>query len=179
MGSDWPNSFRLSCARWTLSASTCTRWIFGSTRASCRRRSSIWRPADQPTGNRTTLERSSPSLELLATFRAIAELKKTHSAQAIRNFVISNTQSEHDIFAVVRLAATWRRHRRRQRPRRQSRSRPHARASVRIDRCPALVARRSCAEFGRLPSTSRCSTPGDARTKSCSATPTPIRTEAC
>jgi|HubBroStandDraft_2_1064218.scaffolds.fasta_scaffold23414_1 phosphoenolpyruvate carboxylase len=50
-------------------------------------------------------ERSSASIELLATFRAIAELKKTHSADAIRNFVISNTQSEHDIFAVVRLAA--------------------------------------------------------------------------
>ncbi len=48
---------------------------------------------------------SPASAELLATFRAIAELKKTHSPQAIRNFVISNTQSEHDIFAVVRLAA--------------------------------------------------------------------------
>jgi phosphoenolpyruvate carboxylase len=58
-----------------------------------------------PTANCSPLERSAPSLELLATFRAIAELKKTHSAQAIRNFVISNTQSEHDIFAVVRLAA--------------------------------------------------------------------------
>jgi phosphoenolpyruvate carboxylase len=46
-----------------------------------------------------------PSAEVLATFRAITELKKTHSPQAIRNFVISNTQSEHDIFAVVRLAA--------------------------------------------------------------------------
>jgi phosphoenolpyruvate carboxylase len=61
--------------------------------------------ADQPTTARSAVDRSSPSLELLATFRAIAELKKTHSAQAIRNFVISNTQSEHDIFAVVRLAA--------------------------------------------------------------------------
>jgi phosphoenolpyruvate carboxylase len=48
---------------------------------------------------------SAQSAELLETFRAIAELKKTHSTQAIRNFVISNTQSEHDIFAVVRLAA--------------------------------------------------------------------------
>jgi phosphoenolpyruvate carboxylase len=48
---------------------------------------------------------SAPSAELLETFRAIAELKRTHSAQAIRHFVISNTQSEHDIIAVVRLAA--------------------------------------------------------------------------
>ena len=50
-------------------------------------------------------ELSAPTVELLATFRAIAQLKKTHSPIAIRNFIISNTQSEHDIFAVVRLAA--------------------------------------------------------------------------
>jgi len=50
-------------------------------------------------------ELSAPSLELLKTFRAIAELKKTHSPEAIRNFIISNTQSEHDIFAVIQLAA--------------------------------------------------------------------------
>ncbi len=47
----------------------------------------------------------SQSAEVLATFRAIADLKKSHSPKAIRNFVISNTQSEHDIFAVIRLAA--------------------------------------------------------------------------
>ncbi len=95
---------------------------------------------DQPAANRTTLERSSPSLELLATFRAIAELKKTHSAQAIRNFVISNTQSEHDIFAVVRLAAIGGVTAAASGLDRQSRSRPHARATVRIDRCPARFA---------------------------------------
>ena len=49
-------------------------------------------------------EISAQSTELLDTFRCIAELKKTHSPRAIRNFVISSTQSEHDIFAVVRLA---------------------------------------------------------------------------
>src|SRR6202047_3456242 len=48
---------------------------------------------------------SAQSAELLETFRTIAGLKKTHSPRAIRNFIISNTQSEHDIFAVVRLAA--------------------------------------------------------------------------
>jgi len=48
---------------------------------------------------------SPASVELLETFRAVAKLKKTHSPKAIRNFVISNTQSEHDIFAVLRLAA--------------------------------------------------------------------------
>jgi phosphoenolpyruvate carboxylase len=49
-------------------------------------------------------EISAQSAELLDTFRCIAELKKAHSPRAIRNFVISNTQSEHDIVAVVRLA---------------------------------------------------------------------------
>jgi phosphoenolpyruvate carboxylase len=49
---------------------------------------------------------SAPSAELLETFRTIAELKKTHSAEAIRHFVISNTTTEHDIFAVVQLAAS-------------------------------------------------------------------------
>jgi len=54
---------------------------------------------------RTWSERSAPSVEILATLRAVAELKRTHSNQAIRNFVISNTQSERDILAVVRLSA--------------------------------------------------------------------------
>jgi phosphoenolpyruvate carboxylase len=35
----------------------------------------------------------------------IAEVKKAGSAEAIRHFIISNTQSERDIYAVVRLAA--------------------------------------------------------------------------
>jgi phosphoenolpyruvate carboxylase len=49
-------------------------------------------------------ELSAKSAELIETFRAGAELKKTHSPKGIRNFIISNTQSEHDIFAVVQLA---------------------------------------------------------------------------
>jgi len=47
----------------------------------------------------------SQSAELLGTFRAIAELKHTQAPQAIRQFIISNTQSEEDILAVVRLAS--------------------------------------------------------------------------
>jgi phosphoenolpyruvate carboxylase len=58
-----------------------------------------------PGATQSPREISAESAELLETFRCIAELKKTHSPRAIRNFVISNTQSEHDIFAVVRLAA--------------------------------------------------------------------------
>jgi phosphoenolpyruvate carboxylase len=58
-----------------------------------------------PLGARPTPERSAASVELLETFRAIAKLKKTHSPKAIRHFIISNAQSESDIFAVVRLAA--------------------------------------------------------------------------
>jgi len=57
------------------------------------------------TASRSPKELSPKSAEFIDTFRAIAEIKKTHSPKAIRNFVISNTQSEHDIFAVVRLAA--------------------------------------------------------------------------
>jgi phosphoenolpyruvate carboxylase len=45
------------------------------------------------------------SSELLATFRTIAELKHTQAPQAIRQFIISNTQSEEDILAMVRLAS--------------------------------------------------------------------------
>jgi phosphoenolpyruvate carboxylase len=47
---------------------------------------------------------SPQSVELLETFRTIAELKATHSPKAIQSFVISDTRSEHDIFAVIRLA---------------------------------------------------------------------------
>jgi len=50
-------------------------------------------------------ELSPETVELLETLRAVAELKKTHSPKAIRHFVISGTQSEQDIFSVVRLAA--------------------------------------------------------------------------
>jgi phosphoenolpyruvate carboxylase len=47
----------------------------------------------------------SQTAELVETFRAIAELKKNQAPQAIRNFIVSNTQSEEDILAVVRLAS--------------------------------------------------------------------------
>ena len=50
-------------------------------------------------------ELSAQSVELLETFQIVAELKKTHSPKTIRHYVISGTQSEQDIFAVVRLAA--------------------------------------------------------------------------
>jgi phosphoenolpyruvate carboxylase len=62
-------------------------------------------PARRSGATRSPQELSAKSAELIETFRCIAELKKTHSPKAIRNFIISNTQSEHDIFAVVRLAS--------------------------------------------------------------------------
>ncbi len=62
--------------------------------------------AENPSpSTRLRSDQSAESMELLATFRAVAELKKTHSARAIRHFVISGAESEHDIFAVIRLAA--------------------------------------------------------------------------
>jgi phosphoenolpyruvate carboxylase len=48
---------------------------------------------------------SKPATELLESLRTVGELKKTYSPESIRQFIISNTQSERDIFAVIRLAA--------------------------------------------------------------------------
>jgi len=48
---------------------------------------------------------SPATVELLDTLRMIGEVKKAGSPEAIRHFIISNTQTERDIFAVVRLAA--------------------------------------------------------------------------
>jgi phosphoenolpyruvate carboxylase len=42
--------------------------------------------------------------ELLETFRTIAELKRTHPPQSIRNYIISGAETENDVLAVVRLA---------------------------------------------------------------------------
>jgi phosphoenolpyruvate carboxylase len=47
---------------------------------------------------------SPETAELLDTFRTIAELKRTHPAQSIRQYVISGAESENDVLAVVRLA---------------------------------------------------------------------------
>ena len=42
--------------------------------------------------------------DVLQTFKAIAELKKTYPAGAVRQYVISGAESEEDVFAVLRLA---------------------------------------------------------------------------
>jgi phosphoenolpyruvate carboxylase len=47
---------------------------------------------------------SPETAELLDTFRTIAELKRTHPAESIRQYVISGAESENDVLAVVRLA---------------------------------------------------------------------------
>jgi len=57
------------------------------------------------TSSKVRSEPSAQSAELFDTFRVMGEVKRTHSPSAIRHFVISNTQSEHDILAVVRLAS--------------------------------------------------------------------------
>ncbi len=49
---------------------------------------------------------SPESLELLHTFRKIAELKSTNPAHSIRQYVISGAESEQDVMNVVRLAKT-------------------------------------------------------------------------
>ena len=47
---------------------------------------------------------SSETRELLDTFHAIAQLKRTYPAHSIRHYIISGTESENDVLAVVRLA---------------------------------------------------------------------------
>lgn len=51
-----------------------------------------------------TAPESSRAQELLDTFRTIAELKRTHPPQSIRNYIISGAETEEDVLAVVRLA---------------------------------------------------------------------------
>ncbi|MGA8556689.1 MAG: phosphoenolpyruvate carboxylase [Candidatus Acidiferrales bacterium] len=48
--------------------------------------------------------RSAEADELLDTFRTIARLKRSHAPQAIRTYVISGSESERDIFALLKLA---------------------------------------------------------------------------
>jgi phosphoenolpyruvate carboxylase len=55
-------------------------------------------------------ELSPQSVELIDTLRSVADLKKTHAPQALQNFVISNAQTEQDIYAVVQLAQLCRVH---------------------------------------------------------------------
>jgi phosphoenolpyruvate carboxylase len=47
---------------------------------------------------------SPAAIELLETFRTIAQVKRTHPAQSIRNYIISGAESENDVLAVLRLA---------------------------------------------------------------------------
>jgi phosphoenolpyruvate carboxylase len=48
--------------------------------------------------------RSLETRELLDTFRAIAELKRTYPAHSIRNYIISGAESENDVLTVIGLA---------------------------------------------------------------------------
>jgi phosphoenolpyruvate carboxylase len=52
----------------------------------------------------TLTELSAASIELLDTFRTIAEAKKDYEGEAIAHYTISGAESEEDIFAVPRLA---------------------------------------------------------------------------
>ena len=47
---------------------------------------------------------SAAAIELLETFRTIAQVKRTYPAQSIRNYIISGAESENDVLAVLRLA---------------------------------------------------------------------------
>ena len=47
---------------------------------------------------------SAAAIELLETFRTIAQVKQTYPAESIRNYIISGAESENDVLAVLRLA---------------------------------------------------------------------------
>ena len=47
---------------------------------------------------------SAAAIELLETFRTIAQVKRTYPALSIRNYIISGAESENDVLAVLRLA---------------------------------------------------------------------------
>jgi phosphoenolpyruvate carboxylase len=49
---------------------------------------------------------SEETMQLLETFRTVAELKRTYPAEAVRTYVISGARSVEDVLAVVRLAET-------------------------------------------------------------------------
>ncbi|HVP54934.1 MAG TPA: phosphoenolpyruvate carboxylase [Candidatus Eisenbacteria bacterium] len=53
----------------------------------------------------TLTELSPAALELLDTVRTVAEAKKSYEPEAIMRYIVSGTESEEDIFAVLRLAA--------------------------------------------------------------------------
>ena len=56
-------------------------------------------------GPELTGDARSPEIrELLDTFRAIAQMKRTYPAHSIRHYIISGAESENDVLAVVRLA---------------------------------------------------------------------------
>jgi len=48
--------------------------------------------------------RSAETEEVLQTFRAIAQLKRTYPAHSVRHYIISGAESEDDVMAVIRLA---------------------------------------------------------------------------
>jgi phosphoenolpyruvate carboxylase len=48
---------------------------------------------------------SEASREIMNTFQSLAQLKQNYPPGAVRTFIVSNTQTEQDIFNVVRLAA--------------------------------------------------------------------------
>ena len=50
-------------------------------------------------------ELSAASIELLDTFRTVAEARTNYEADAVTRYIISGAESEEDIFAVLRLAA--------------------------------------------------------------------------
>ena len=56
-------------------------------------------------GNELSAGVAAEANEVLDTFRMIAQLKKSHAPGAVQAYVISGTESENDVFAMLRLAS--------------------------------------------------------------------------
>ncbi len=61
----------------------------------------------EDTGNALPGGLSSAAQDVVATFKAIIELKQAYPATAIQRYVISGAESEEDVFAVLRLAEIY------------------------------------------------------------------------
>ena len=133
---------------------------------------------------------SRQTTEVLDTFRAIGELKRTFVPEALPRYIISGATSAEDILNVIRLARIGGVHVEGPNaspaiyrifiPKGMPSTSPTP-ASARPCSNPSKTSAprpTSCARSGPPPFTGRCSSPGAAVRRSCSATPTPIKTAA-
>ena len=95
---DWHGASCSTCAgRSRRSASTWRRWRSGSIRR-------CWRPRERSSRSPRSARPSAPTREVLATFRAIADIQSRLGVQACERVVVSFTRSAADLAGVLALA---------------------------------------------------------------------------